>query len=172
MKKYAFSGLVIAGALVMTQYAFADTTGVVASANAIMNAASLTFSQLLTDILAAVQGFGGLAWSLKIACIVMLLIGSMKVSALNDLVWNKIPANIQAWVSPILGLILGVLLLGSGGNISLAGIFAYMGSASGAIILHELLELVKAIPGLGAVYVGLINMIEGVLPAPLSKKKA
>lgn len=114
----------------------------------------------LNQVLSAIQGFGGLSFMLKVSAIITLIIASMKVSALNQLLWSKL-GSFQAWLAPILGLIAGILSLGSEGPLSLAKVFAYMAAGSGAILLHELLDTVKAIPGLGAVYVAIINLIEG-----------
>jgi hypothetical protein len=144
-------------------------TSVVNAINDILGSVSVTWTQLFTDVMAAFQGFGGLAWSMKIAVIVMIVIGLMKISSLSGL-WAKL-GSAQAWLAPGLGLLLGVLTLGASGTLSWSGIFAYMGSGAGAIALHELLDAVKAIPGLGTAYVSIINFIEGVLPGPLSKKR-
>jgi len=169
LKKYAFSGLIVGGTLLMAPLAWADGNAVVNAAQAILSAVSLDWAGFLGQVLSAIQGFGGLSWSLKIAVMVMSLIGLMKVSSLSGF-WAKL-GSLQAWVAPILGLVLGVLLLGKDGQISLAGIFAYMGSGAGAILLHQLLDTLKAAPWIGPTYVSIINMIEGILPGPLAKKK-
>jgi hypothetical protein len=93
----------------------------------------------------------------------------MKVSSLSSF-WDKL-GSAKVWLAPILGLVLGILLLGTNGQISLAGIFAYIGSGAGAILLHQLLDSLKNAPWIGPAYVGIINIIEGVLPGPLAKKK-
>jgi len=144
-------------------------TSVVNAINDVLNAASVTWAQLFGDVMAAFQGFGGLAWSMKIAVVVMVIIGLMKISSLSSF-WAKL-GSAQAWLAPALGLLLGVLTLGASGQLSWSGVFAYMGSGAGAIALHELLDAVKSIPGLGSAYVSIINMIEGILPGPLAKKK-
>ena len=121
-----------------------------------------------TQVLTAIKTFGGLSWVLKISSIVTLLIASMKVSFLNQYLWTKLGAA-QAWVAPILGLIAGILSLMSGGQpLSIAALLAYLSAGSGAIILHELLDSLKALPGLGAIYVAAINVIENVLGGPAS----
>lgn len=116
----------------------------------------------LTQVLQVVQGLGGMSWILKIAAILMLIIASMKVSILDDLIWNKL-GKLQIWLAPILGLVLGILMLASGGSISLPGVFAYMSAGAGAVALHEILDLIKGIPGIGPAYVAVINLVEGAL---------
>jgi len=144
-------------------------TSIVNAINDIMNSVSVTWTQLFSDVMSAIQGFGGLSWTLKIAFVVMIIIGLMKISALSSF-WDKLGAA-KAWLAPILGLVMGVLMLGANGQLSWAGVFAYMGSGAGAILLHELLDAVKAIPGLGSTYVTIINLIEGAIPGPLARKK-
>lgn len=113
-------------------------------------------------VLEAIKGFGGVSWVLKIASIITIIISSMKVSFLNDLIWSKLGA-FKSWVAPILGLIAGILMLSKDGGLTLAGVFAYISAGGGAIILHELLDSIKAIPGLGPTWIWIINMIEASL---------
>lgn len=131
----------------------------------------------LTQVLNAIKELGGMSWMAKVSTITLLLVASMKVSFLNDLLWNKLGA-FKAWAAPILGLVAGILsVLISGG--SLATVFAYVTAGAGAIILHELLDTIKATPGIGPIVIGIIEIIEkflgnGVqtLPQDLSKKDA
>lgn len=121
------------------------------------------------QVMEAIKSFGGLSFMLKIAAIVTLIVSSMKVSFLNKMVWSKL-GSAQTWLAPILGLIAGLLSLGAGGHaITLAAIFAYVSAGSGAIVLHELLDSLKSIPGIGAGFVAIISMIESVLGGPASQ---
>lgn len=118
--------------------------------------ASLTFSSM-----------GALSGAMKIVCGIMLLLALAKVSAdgkvpLLSSIWPQSDA-LKAWMAPILGLALGILMLGANGAITMAGVLTYASVGSGAIALHEILDTVKALPGLGAGYVAVINVIEGVL---------
>lgn len=123
--------------------------------------------QFTQDVLLTIQSYGGLTGAMKIVCGILLLLALSKVSAdgkipLLSSLWPQSSA-VQSWMAPILGLVLGILMLGSQGAITLAGVLTYVGTGAGAIALHEILDTVKAIPGLGAVYVSIINVIEGVL---------
>ena len=170
LKKYVFTGVAASSVLLMSQAVFADVAGIGSAASAIISATSLSWGSFLDDILGAVQGFGGLGWSLKIAVIVLALIGLMKITSLSSF-WDKL-GSAQSLLAPALGLVFGVLMLGSNGTITLCGVFAYIGSGAGAILLNELLNAVKAIPGLGSTYISIINMIEGFIPAALASKKS
>lgn len=118
--------------------------------------------QFLAQVLQAVHDLGGLAWVGKIAVIVTLIVSSMKVSLLNDLIWSKLgPA--QVLLAPALGLVGGVLSLSIGGQLSLPAALAYMSAGAGAIILHQLLDSIKCYPGVGPLFVSLINLLEGIL---------
>lgn len=123
------------------------------------------------QVLEAIGQFGGLPWVGKIALLITLIIGSMKVTALRQLIWDKLGAA-KAWLAPILGLILGVLTLMQGGHLTLAGVLAWVSAGAGALILHELLDSIKKIPGIGAAWVGFIDLIMsylGAVKAPEAK---
>lgn len=122
----------------------------------------------LAQVLAFIGSFGGLSMMLKISGIIMLVVASMKVSALNDLVWSKLGAA-QAWIAPLLGLIAGLLGLGSSSVPTLASVMAYVAAGGGAVLLHELLDTLKALPGIGPMWVSAIVFVEGILGGPSSK---
>jgi hypothetical protein len=135
----------------------------------VLPADTVSTSDFMTQVLAAIKSFGGLSWVLKIAAIVTLILASMKVSILNTYVWSKL-GNFKTWAAPLLGLIAGVLSLSQGtAGISLAALTAYVGAGSGAILLHELLDTVKAIPGIGPKWVELITVIETYLGGPAAQ---
>lgn len=134
---------------------------------------ALPVGDFFTQVIQTIQKLGGLPWVAKIASIVLLVIASMKVSFLNDLIWKRL-GKAQAWIAPILGLASGILMLGYDGKITLPGVFAYLAAGAGALILHELLDTAKAIPGIGPLWVTVIGVIEGALGGsgsqPVAKK--
>lgn len=116
----------------------------------------------LAQILQAVAGFGGLSWMGKVSAICLLIVASMKVSFLQPL-WAKLPPIVQTLAAPMIALIGGLLGSAVGGqSLTLASALAYVGAGGGAVILHELLDGVKTIPGIGAVMVAIINIIEAI----------
>lgn len=118
------------------------------------------------QVLDAIKSFGGLTQLLKISAVITLVIASMKVSFFNDLIWSKLGAA-KVYVAPVLGLIAGALGLGAGGvPVTGALVFAYVTAGAGAVFLHEILDSVKAIPGIGSVYIMLINMLQAALGGP------
>ncbi len=120
----------------------------------------------LAQVLETIAKFGGLSIFVKVSVVITLIIASMKVSILNDLIWSKL-GQFKAWVAPILGLVAGILgLFIDGHTPTPQSIFAYISAGAGAIILHELLDTIKAIPGIGSTYVMIINIIEGALGGP------
>jgi hypothetical protein len=134
-----------------------------AAAVAAPEKASLSLDDFLAQVLAAVQKFGGLSVLLKVSAVILLLVASMKVSFLNQLIWSKLGA-FQSAVAPLLGIIAGLFgLFGGGAPVTLASVFAYFLSGVGAVGLHEFLDDVKAIPGIGAGYIAVINAIESIL---------
>lgn len=147
----------------------ATPNAVSALADSVQSSQAINSDSFVGDVMSVIdQWKGGIPLGLKIACVVLLLIASMKVSFIAPL-WNKL-GNFQAFMAPLLGLILGLTLLGSGGPITIAAIFAYLASGAGAIALHELLDAIKAIPGIGTAYVAIINVIEGALGGSSAKK--
>jgi hypothetical protein len=114
------------------------------------------------QVLEAISKFGGIPWVGKIALFITLLIASMKVLPIRQLLWDKLGAA-KAWLAPALGLILGLLQLSMQGHLTLAGVLAWVSAGAGAIILHELLDTIKKIPGLGAMWTSLIDLVMGYL---------
>jgi hypothetical protein len=155
--------------LMAGSFAFADSSptpapaasAIVGVANSVQAAPTLSTDSLISAVSTVIQNFGGLSWTLKIACIVLLIIAFMKVSFLSSF-WARL-GKFQTYAAPVLGVVLGLLTLSVSGPMSLAGVMAYLAAGSGAILLHELLDTIKAIPGLGSVYVGIIDAIESIL---------
>ncbi len=114
------------------------------------------FAQTLTFI----KQFGGLPWVFKIAGIAAILLSTLKISVLREYTWDKL-GNAKVWAAPVIGLIFGIASLGT--NLTLASALAYISAGAGAIILHELLDSVKAIPGLGGVWISIIDVIKSLL---------
>lgn len=117
----------------------------------------------LTQVIEVIKNIGGVTTLLKISLVVTLLISSMKVTFLNDLIWSKLGA-FKVYAAPILALIVGICSIGANGSpMSWALVFAYLTAGGGAVFLHEILDTIKAIPGLGPIYVTIINLISGLL---------
>ncbi len=134
--------------------------------NAFAQDVPVPIESLISQVLKLIGEWGGISWIAKVAAIVMVLISSMKVSFLKPY-WDKLGAA-QAWVAPILGMIGGVLMLGAdpGSSISWAGVLAYITAGAGAVFFHEILDSVKAIPGIGSVWISVIDFIAIILRAP------
>ncbi len=109
-----------------------------------------------------IRSWGGLVWQLKISAIVMLLIASMKVTAVDKMVWDRL-GKFQSFAAPVLGIFVGLLSMAATHSLSLAGALAYLSAGAGALLLHELLDGVKAWPGIGPAYIAAVDAIEGAL---------
>lgn len=120
----------------------------------------IPIGDFLAQVLDAVRNFGGLTFALKLSSIVMLVLASMKVTMLRPF-WDKL-GNYKALAAPFLSLVAGVVALTVDGQLTLPGVFAYLFAGSGAIVMHELLDAVKAIPGIGGAYVAIIDFIQGL----------
>ena len=121
----------------------------------------LPLDQFLAQVMAAIKALGGLPWALKIASIVLLIIASMKVAVVRNLIWDRLGAA-KAFVAPVLGLIVGLLSMAAEGNVTVAGVFAYLFAGAGALAIHELLDAVKGIPGIGQKYIQVCEFISKI----------
>jgi len=126
--------------------------------------ADLASPVFLAQVFEMVNSFGGMPWTLRVAAVIMLLVASMKVSFARPL-WDKL-GKFKSLVAPLSGLVAGLLILGSSGSLTLAGAIAYMFAGAGAIILHELLDSIKGLPGLGKMYIAVIEFLQGLLKKP------
>lgn len=126
-------------------------------------------ANFLGQVIDFAKSFGGLSSFAKLSGFLLLLVASMKVSFLNDLIWSKLGA-LQTWLAPLIALGTGIFQMVSAGNFSLAGLMAYLAAGVGAVALHELLDTVKAVPGVGSFWVALINVIENALGGPAAAK--
>lgn len=127
----------------------------------------IPIDQFFNQVIDMIKQFGGIPWTLKVASIIALIISSMKVSFVR-VFWDKL-GWIKPFVASILGLIAGILVLVNSGNVSFAGVIAYMFAGAGAVILHEMLDSIKGIPGIGPTYVSIIDFIGGLLKKPEPK---
>jgi len=113
------------------------------------------------QIISFVQSFGGYSWGLKISGICMIIVSSMKVSFLKPL-WDKL-GSFQVFAAPFLGVIIGLLNMGT---FSWAKFLAYFAAGIGASYLYEILDLIKLIPGIGKIYISGIDLLKSILHAP------
>lgn len=119
-------------------------------------------TDLLNDIINVINSFkGGMGGAVKASAIIMLLVASMKVSFIKPL-WDKLGAA-QVYVAPLLGLLGGLFGFLGPAQFTWASLLAYVMTGGGAVFLHEILDTLKSIPGLGTIYVTIISVIEGVL---------
>lgn len=131
---------------------------------------ALSPADFLTELADAARHMGGLSTFAKVAVIITLIVSSIKVTAFRDRVWSRLgPA--QVLVGPTLALVAGLLgLMGDSGTpLSLASVVAYLTAGGGAILLHQALDALKSLPGLGAPYQKAIATVEQTLGAPPKK---
>lgn len=152
-----FMMVMITSVAVMAQEAVEAVVAVVAPV------ADLPVMDFMSQVFAAVQGFGGLSWGLKVASVLFLVIASMKVSVLRSYTWDKVPQALKVWLAPFLALLAGLFSLGSFDKVALA---AWVFAGAGAILLQNLLEGIKQIPGIGQGVLSAISFIELLLRKP------
>ena len=161
--------------LVTTTVVATDTKTAIALAEApkdILTEATVEVApeDFLTQLFTTMKNLGGMPTMLKISAIILLLVSAMKVSFLNQTLWEPLGAG-KPWIAPVLGLIGGILGLGAGSvPVTLPLIFAYVTAGGGAVFLHELLDSLKLIPGIGPIYMRLIEIAQKALKANQGKK--
>lgn len=128
----------------------------------------ITQDQFFSQILDAVKTLGGIPWTMKIATIILILISSMKVSFIRPL-WDKL-GWAKGILAPVLGIVAGVLTLSQSGSLSLPGVMAYMFAGAGAVVLHELFEAMKLIPGITPTVLSVVQFFESALASPNKKE--
>lgn len=101
---------------------------------------------------------------LQISGAIVLIISTMKVSFIKPL-WDKLGEK-QEWLAPALGLISGALMGFADGKFDWTVLFTYLFAGAGAPYLHDILDKIKAIPGLGQIWLTVIEVIKKLLFAP------
>lgn len=112
--------------------------------------------------LATIASFGGLPWVLEIAVFIFLIIAFAKLTRLKH-PWDELH-HLKALVPLAFALLIGILNLQT---YTVAGIAAYLLTGAGAMIVHDMLEIVKGVPGLGPSYINTIEYLSrklGALP--------
>lgn len=128
-------------------------------------AQDVSLGDWLTQVFDAVKNLGGLDWAAKVMVISSLLVGSLKVTFLRTLLWDKL-GGFKFFASPMFALIGGLAGLWMDGKApTLAILSAYFLAGLGGNLLKDLLENIKQIPGLGAGVIKVINMIETLMGA-------
>ena len=112
----------------------------------------------LTQLFNAVKAFGGLGALGKLALVISLVIGSMRVTFLAPL-WDKLPGAVKPWMAPLLAALVGFLSLSKFDG---ATLLAFMMTGGGSVLLDNVLDGIKSIPGIGAGIVALINFLEAL----------
>lgn len=149
--------------LAMVSFLAVSLFGVLGFAQAV-----ITPQDFFAQVLQAISDMGGLPAMGKIASVILLVVASMKVGLINSALWDKL-GDFKVVLPLILGLAAGIMMLP---QLSGPAILAYILSGGGAVLLHQLLDMAKAIPGLGTVYVYIINLVEQFLsPAPAAADK-
>lgn len=134
-------------------------------ATTVAYADDISGSDLLSLVFKSITGFGGLTWAAKVVLIVNLVIAATKVSFLRQAIWSKL-GSFQALVAPVLGLVGAMIAYFTAGvPLSLPNLLAFAGTAAGAVILHEVLDGIKSWPGIGPIYVTVINFLSNLLGA-------
>jgi len=110
---------------------------------------------------ALVAGFNQLDTAGKIGGCVLLVIALVKNSALLPL-WNKVGAW-KVLVAPALAVAYAVVMVQP---LTLQAVMASLVGGALAVATHELLDAVKSLPGIGPLFVKVINFVGGFLKVP------
>jgi len=128
--------------------------------------AEVGFDVLAGMLLKIVTDWKTLGWSAGVVALLTLIVSTMKNSVLRGLIWDKL-GWAKVFVAPVLGI--AMFLIGMQ-SFSWGAVLLGFTSGVGAIALHQLLDGLKAIPGLGSGFVKLIDFLGGLLKKPPEKK--
>lgn len=123
----------------------------------------------LGQVMQFISNYGGMPTMLKVSGGILLIIALLKTSFIAPM-WAKAPDLVKTIVAPLLGL--AGALISQGSSLTWASAFAFATAGMGAVFLHEILDGVKTIPGLGAIYVTIIGLIEAALFKPVTMRLA
>jgi hypothetical protein len=118
-------------------------------------------TSLLGQLLSLIEGLGSMSPQAKIAAVVLFLTAVWNSSFLQPY-WAAL-GNAQTLVGPVLGLVSGIL---SVSPLSWSSVWTGVYGGSLAVLVIALLNAVKVLPGIGPVYVSVINFIENLLGSP------
>lgn len=123
-------------------------------------AEDIGFFQKVFELISA---WGGLNWAGQVAGVIFLIIGAMKVTFLSK-VWDFF-GEYKPLVPLVLALIHGIISLAidPGTQITWAGVMAYVVAGGGSMVLNSILDFVKAIPGIGAIVVSIVDFLQIIL---------
>ena len=115
-------------------------------------------NNIVYSVISYIFGFNSVPEYAKNSVLVLVVIGLLKSSAALPL-WNKL-GNFKVLAAPLLSMLL-----------SLVGVNPFSMSESFisgalAIALHEMLDALKAMPGIGPKYQALIAVVERLLRSP------
>lgn len=128
------------------------------------------FGDYMNEIFLTVWQFGGLPFVFTIAAIVLSIIGFIKLTRLRPF-WDSL-GRLKPLAIPLLSLTIGIISLAIDDTpLTIQGILAYLFAGSGAIILHDVLDAVKALPGISPVYFRFIESLQGLLRRSIEKRK-
>ncbi len=131
-----------------------------------ISADDIGFLQKLLDYVKGLFDKGNEASLLaNVAGGVLILISTMKVSFIKPL-WDKLNDGAKGWLGPVLGLVAGLAGMLMNGQFSWSVLLAAAAGGTLTPYLHDMLDLIKKIPGLGSLWVSIIEIIEKVLFAP------
>jgi hypothetical protein len=125
-------------------------------------------TNIFQDALKAIGDWKALGWQAGIAGILTVLISTMKNSLLRGLIWDKLPTMAKLLVAPVLALLAFFLGLG---KLDGATILMAITTGAASVYIHQLLDAVKEIPGVGPKYQWLIDLLAKLLKKPAAAAK-
>lgn len=124
---------------------------------------------LIAKISAYIARFAAADSLTKVLLGILCILALVKTSFLRSVVgWDKMSQNAKVFVPLGMALVAGIIdLKVSTGHLVLRDVLAYVtGAGGGAILVHQLLDGVKALPGIGSVWVVLIEILGKALGQP------
>lgn len=147
----------------------ASPEAVVAAVNPVVAVPDVSNMDLLGMMLKLFSSWQSAGMLAGMSALVMLIIASLKNSMLRAMVWDKLKWG-KVFVAPVMSIVLVFMgMMAKGMTIDGKAVLAALFVGGGAVALHEILDGLKQVPGIGGIWVNLIDMAGKLLGKPSDK---
>lgn len=144
-----------------------DPAPVVEATTAVAEVAAVEVpvSTIISQLMKVATDWKAFGWQAGLIALITLLLSTLKNSFLRTYLWDKL-GPCKVFAAPILSML--AIFIGMG-EFSWAGALVGITTGGGAIALHQMLDGVKKMPGVGSVALSMADLLGKLLKAPPKK---
>lgn len=166
MKNWKFSLNLMMLSMWLPLVALADSAGVPVMVPSPLPSPGPSLPELAKMAFDAAGAFKSAGWQVGMCAVITLIIASMKNTVAATYFWDKLKWG-KAFIAPLLALIMvEIMAIPAGQVFSLKSLMVAAVTGAGAIALHELMDGIKEIPGIGPLWISAIDFIGKFLGSP------